>query len=177
MREGEGRDMKVRKQTLRAVHSQDAQLQWVLFVPKAGDWYQTPATTGTKPAPTGRAIASQHSRWVHISTVIREMASFPTPLWPLLSPPPSGHPGKPLKRDWEGHSLKKNQKDLEDKTLLTLWVTRGTKIWLEEEQSHLHDLEKQPASCMALDYLLYPTDSGTAFVHFWRILDVHDKVL
>lgn len=62
--EGEERGMKVRRQTHRAVllHSQDAQLQWVLFVSNAGDWYWTPAPTGAKPAEAGRAIASHHSR-------------------------------------------------------------------------------------------------------------------
>lgn len=56
--------MKVRKQIQRAVlpHSQDAQLQRGLFVSKAGDWYWTPAPTGTKPAATGSTIASHHSR-------------------------------------------------------------------------------------------------------------------
>lgn len=64
--------MKVRKQTHRAVllHSQDAQIQWGLLVSKAGDWYRTPALTGTKAAAAGRAIASHHNRRAHTPTVV-----------------------------------------------------------------------------------------------------------
>lgn len=58
--EEEERGRKVRKQIDRTVlrHSQGAQLQWVLFVHKAVDGYQTPAQTEVKSAAVGTGIAS-----------------------------------------------------------------------------------------------------------------------
>jgi len=70
--EGEERGRKVRKQIHRTMllHSQDAQLQWLLFVHRAADWYHTLAQPEAKPATVGRAVASCHSRCAHIPTVV-----------------------------------------------------------------------------------------------------------
>lgn len=52
------------------LRGQGAQLQWVLFVHKAADWYQTPAQTEVNPAAVGIAIASHHSGCARIPAVV-----------------------------------------------------------------------------------------------------------